>query len=69
MSIFYVLLLFLITSGWINQQIDETPQGFDISSSILCDHTEKGTSILMQCSKLTLTQLDGCRFHRWKLTF
>ncbi len=41
MSIFYVLLLFLITSDWINQQINGIPQGFDISSSILCDHFSK----------------------------
>lgn len=34
------------TSDWINQQIDEIPQGFDISSNILCDQiSEKGTSI------------------------
>lgn len=28
----------MITSDWISQQIDGIPQGFDISSSILCDH-------------------------------
>lgn len=48
MSIFYVLLLLLTTSDWINQQIDEIPPyRFDISSSILCDQiSEKGTLIL-----------------------
>lgn len=44
---FYVLLLFLITSDWINQPINEIPQGFDISSSFTSDHiSEKGTAIL-----------------------
>lgn len=47
MSIFDVPLLLLITSDWINQKINEIPQGFDISSSILCDHiSEKETRIL-----------------------
>lgn len=51
MSIFCVVLLLLITSDWINQQIDEISQGFDISSNILCDQiSDKGTSILRWCS-------------------
>lgn len=47
---FSELLPFLISSDRRSRRIDGIPQGFDISSSILCDHfSEKGTSVL-RCS-------------------
>lgn len=62
MSIFHVPLLFLITSDWINQQINGVPRGFDISSSIRSHRTRREghpETVPKQCLKLTLTQLPG----------
>lgn len=72
MSIFHVLPLSLITSDWINQQINGVPQGFDISRSIRSDHiSEQETSSLHWRGSpnwLWLSWAAG-RFKRWKLTF
>lgn len=43
--------LFLITSEWINQQINDISQGFDISSSVSVDHiSEERISMLHWCN-------------------